>query len=219
MTQTRPVRPAINATLILDAALGMIEREGLEGLSMRKLGEVFEIQAPSIYWYFKSKEELLDRLGDELYGRAAVCLRQREYGDSNPDECLRAALTTYREFLLRRAHLAEVFGLSRPVGPGYAMLVEELIELIRQMSFPIVTELEHAEQRREKLGQIAGLLLDYVHGAVRTQQAPISGGRNMVEAIAELDSNLNFTEVAAGLHRDFADRFQIGLTALLAGLQ
>lgn len=49
---------------IADAALELADREGIEALSMRRLGAELGIAAMSIYEYFASKEELLDALVD-----------------------------------------------------------------------------------------------------------------------------------------------------------
>lgn len=216
-TTTRArVRPPINQSLLLDAALRLIEQDGLEGMSMRRLGEKFNVQAASLYWYFRSKDELLDLLADGLYGSAATHLQQRGYGTLDPDAHLRAALSDHRAFLIRHVHLAEVFGRTRPTGSGYAMLVGTLIDPVGQL-LPTA--------HPERLGQVVALLLDYVHGAVRTQQAPSSGGGSMVQSIKELGVNLKESglakesALAKGLHSDFVDRFQLGLAALTIGLQ
>lgn len=56
--------------MILDAALEVFERDGLEGASMRSIAELAGYTAPAIYFHFDSKEaiyaELLSRSLDAL---------------------------------------------------------------------------------------------------------------------------------------------------------
>lgn len=53
-------------------ALGIIDRDGLSGLSMRKLGGALGVEAMSIYHYVTSKDDLLDAVLDLLYGKIEI---------------------------------------------------------------------------------------------------------------------------------------------------
>jgi AcrR family transcriptional regulator len=54
-----PERP-LSRELIADAALELIDREGLDALTMRRLATELGIGTMTIYGYFQDKEELLD---------------------------------------------------------------------------------------------------------------------------------------------------------------
>ena len=73
-------------SLILDAAFKVFEAEGLEGASMRAIGEAAGYTAAAIYFHFASKEEIyaaliersLDRLVAQVEARASTpTLRRR----------------------------------------------------------------------------------------------------------------------------------------------
>jgi AcrR family transcriptional regulator len=49
---------------ILDAALTIVRKDGLESLSMRRLAQVLDVWPMSLYRYFRDKEELVDALAD-----------------------------------------------------------------------------------------------------------------------------------------------------------
>lgn len=66
----RPAQPPRNATRsskeIVAAALTLIEEEGLDAFSTRKLGARLGLQAMSLYHYFPSREALLDAAVDRM---------------------------------------------------------------------------------------------------------------------------------------------------------
>ncbi|HEY6736392.1 MAG TPA: TetR/AcrR family transcriptional regulator [Candidatus Saccharimonadia bacterium] len=54
-----PVTANPTRKLLLEAAAAMLGREGYDGTTMRKLAEVTGVKQPVIYYYFASKEALL----------------------------------------------------------------------------------------------------------------------------------------------------------------
>jgi TetR/AcrR family tetracycline transcriptional repressor len=61
---------SLDRSAIVDAALALVDREGLEGLSTRKLAAELGIRGPSLYWHFKNKRELVDHIAARLRGQA-----------------------------------------------------------------------------------------------------------------------------------------------------
>src|SRR5260370_24520275 len=55
----RPKVPLISRRKALEAALGIIDNEGLKALSIRRLGEVMNVNGASLYHHFASKDEIL----------------------------------------------------------------------------------------------------------------------------------------------------------------
>ena len=54
---------------IIDTAIELIENEGLESLSMRKLASKLGIEAASLYNHFSNKSELFDFIQEHLYSQ------------------------------------------------------------------------------------------------------------------------------------------------------
>jgi AcrR family transcriptional regulator len=50
----------VNREIIVRTALRLLDDIGLEALTLRKLASALDIQAPTLYWHFKSKESLID---------------------------------------------------------------------------------------------------------------------------------------------------------------
>jgi TetR/AcrR family transcriptional regulator, tetracycline repressor protein len=51
---------------LVDAALALIDEEGLEGLSMRALADRLEVKAASLYWHVRDRRELLELLAESI---------------------------------------------------------------------------------------------------------------------------------------------------------
>lgn len=59
-------QPQISEDRILEASWELLGEEGIEKFSMRRLADRVGIQAPSLYWYFKSKQNLYQRLANHV---------------------------------------------------------------------------------------------------------------------------------------------------------
>lgn len=58
--------PELSRQTIRGAALRLIDRDGLAAFSTRKLGRELGCEAMAIYWYYPSKDALLDAVVDDL---------------------------------------------------------------------------------------------------------------------------------------------------------
>jgi TetR/AcrR family tetracycline transcriptional repressor len=51
---------------IIEAALELLKKDGLENLSLRKLAHLLGMQAPALYRHFKNKSELIDYMAEAI---------------------------------------------------------------------------------------------------------------------------------------------------------
>ncbi|MEV2276587.1 TetR/AcrR family transcriptional regulator C-terminal domain-containing protein [Nocardiopsis sp. NPDC049922] len=106
----RPKTPILSRGAIRAAALALIDREGLEGLSMRKLAEELDVRAASLYSHYRTKEELLGEVADDVVSGIDVSGFEKEDW--------RAGITTwarsYRAALAAHPNLVPVIA----AGPG-----------------------------------------------------------------------------------------------------
>src|SRR2546427_8680665 len=51
--------PALDQSQIVQAALSLLDEVGFDGLTMRNLAKKLGIQAASLYWHVRSKQDLL----------------------------------------------------------------------------------------------------------------------------------------------------------------
>jgi len=67
-------RPALSRERVIDAALTLVDREGLESLSMRRLGQQLGVEAMSLYNHVSGKADILDGLAEAVLARLDVHL-------------------------------------------------------------------------------------------------------------------------------------------------
>src|ERR1700749_2352960 len=93
----------INREMVTRAGLKLLNEDGLEQLTLRRLGVELNVQAATIYWHFKSKEELLDEMGTTVLSEGASNLLPRRNSSdwrilaSTYGEGLRKTLMAYRD--------------------------------------------------------------------------------------------------------------------------
>ncbi|MGF6881008.1 AcrR family transcriptional regulator [Nocardia sp. GAS34] len=75
----RPRVPLLSRDRIRERALGLIDRDGLAALSMRKLAAELGVQAASLYGHYPTKDDLLDDISEQIM--AAVDTSPFETGD------------------------------------------------------------------------------------------------------------------------------------------
>lgn len=61
---------SLDRKLIVRQAFAVLNEAGLEGLTLRKLASRLKVQAPALYWHFKSKRDLLDEMATEVLRRS-----------------------------------------------------------------------------------------------------------------------------------------------------
>ncbi len=69
MASRNTERPALTREGIVEAAIDLIDREGLAALSMRRLGSELSVEAMALYRYINGREDLLEAVVDGLTSR------------------------------------------------------------------------------------------------------------------------------------------------------
>lgn len=57
---------AVQRDQVVAAGLQLLDKEGVEGLTLRKLAQELDIKAPSLYWHFANKQALIEAVADAL---------------------------------------------------------------------------------------------------------------------------------------------------------
>lgn len=64
----------VNRNMVTRAGLKLLNDVGLEQLTLRLLGRELKVQAATIYWHFKSKQELIDEMATTVLAEGAQSL-------------------------------------------------------------------------------------------------------------------------------------------------
>ena len=83
---------------ILKAAAKVIARDGFEGASVRKVASAAGINLSGIYYYFKSKEELLFALQKHTFSTLVQALDKKLKNIDAPEQKLKAVIDNHFQF-------------------------------------------------------------------------------------------------------------------------
>ncbi|MDT5125508.1 MAG: hypothetical protein QOG79_1313 [Mycobacterium sp.] len=170
----------VSRSRILRAALGIIDRDGVDGLSMRRLSEEVGRDPTVLYRHVSNKAALLD-------GVSEVVLGQLRVDTTDPDWAaqLRAVAHDFRRLALEHPHVVPLLvtrPLATPLGmrpPGMLRPLEDVLTLLVSVGFSGVDALH-----------IYRMLFGFLYGHVLTEL------QEVVERPEETDDVLRL-----GLHR------------------
>jgi TetR/AcrR family transcriptional regulator, tetracycline repressor protein len=128
----RPKTPLISRRRALIVALDLIDREGLDALRIRRLGDELGVNGASLYHHFASKDEIMVGAAELAFDYVRTPnLRNEDW----PVWMLRNTRGV-RDALLRHPHLIPVVLEHAPLGIGTAML-ESSAALLEEQGVPV----------------------------------------------------------------------------------
>ncbi|AKL65488.1 TetR/AcrR family transcriptional regulator [Streptomyces goshikiensis] len=70
----RPRKPLLSRDLIVEAAGTLVDAEGLEAVSTRRLAAALGVSGPSLYNHFRTKDEILEAVADAVSARVDLSM-------------------------------------------------------------------------------------------------------------------------------------------------
>ena len=165
----RKAVPGLSRERIVKAALALIERDGLESFSMRKLGEALGVEAMSLYHFFPGKQHLVDALVDH-----AIASIEFPPERLKPKQRMRRVMRAYREMAHRFGRLYPVIAVHRLNTPTGVRFIERVLRIARD----ITGDDEKAARAFRALGYyLMGAALDETMGYSKGPSAaePVDG--------------------------------------------
>lgn len=152
-TRTADTRHAgIGRDAVVDAALRIVERDGGDALSMRKLAAELGVTTTTIYWHVGSRDELvLALIGRQAERQATAKVR----GTTARDRVLSAATNIWRNALDHR----NVTALASQVGATTLLELPLEVALAAELEAAGVTGAAARDALRSILSCIAGFLI------------------------------------------------------------
>jgi AcrR family transcriptional regulator len=206
MPKTPAPREALSRERIELEALRLIEQEGLEGFSTRKLGQALGCQAMSLYHHFPSKAHVLDALVDRVLAGIPIPPPALP-----PAQRLRQLAYSWREMARQSPRLYRWVALHRwNSATGIGFLAEILACFEAAGLGP-----ERSARGFRVLGYyLLGATLDEIEGyaAGPSSLSPMDESRLCAEFPAVAQAGSYFTP------EHFERTFVLGLDLLLSGL-
>jgi AcrR family transcriptional regulator len=115
---------------VAEAALELVDREGLDGLSMRRLADALGVGTMTLYGYFRSKRELLDAVVDTAVSQPPAAGPAGDWRSQ-----LRALLLGARGNLLRHPALVEIRVRQPVLQPEALRFAEAGLRILRGAGF------------------------------------------------------------------------------------
>jgi AcrR family transcriptional regulator len=208
----RSSRLGLSRERVLDAALALLDREGLDAFSMRRLAEELGAGTMTVYGYFRSRDELLDAVVDR--GGQSIGLITEAKGTGSWKARLRELMVGIRLGLLEHPAIVELRYKRPLLSPGALTLTEIGMRILRDAGF-----------NDREAGRMFRILFVYTFGFSAFGPGPGSAADRdkSIEALSSLPADRFPTLVkgARELSESMADQtlYELGLDALLEGLE
>jgi TetR/AcrR family transcriptional regulator, tetracycline repressor protein len=195
-------------------ALDLLQAEGFDGLTMRRLAERLGIKAASLYNHVSDKTELLALMAD------AMCAEIRDVDRSKPwREQLETMAVELRRVLMAHRDGARVLAATPPAGPNRLRLIERVLYTLTSAG---LTPAKVVDASFVFNSYVVGFVLDETLGNPPDEavaQGMREEARRWFKSLPR-DEYPTLVALADAIIDTPPDRrFKIGLRALLAGFE
>ena len=133
--------PPLSVGLILSTAIGLMDSEGAQGLTMRRLGEALGVEAMSLYHHVNGREDLLEGVVDQLVDQIRVA--PEAAGEPTPgwQSVLQLLAHEVRELALAHPKIFPLIATRHPAAPWLRpplrslRVVEEFLRALTSRGF------------------------------------------------------------------------------------
>lgn len=119
-------QPQISEQRIVEASWELLGEDGIDKFSMRRLADRLGIQAPSLYWYFKSKQNLYQRLANQV----SKTILEEFHSDGDWKEQLTEFAVTVRRVLNRYPCSTQMMMLTLPLEPDIIRFTNRMLQCV-----------------------------------------------------------------------------------------
>ena len=125
-------RVPITREAIVETALRLLDKDGLDELSMRRLADELDTGPASLYWHVGSKDGLLELIFDRVIGEVEMPKPEPERWQEQLKEVGRAG----RAMILRHRDIVRISIGRIPMGPKALRVSEGLFAILRAGGVP-----------------------------------------------------------------------------------
>ena len=207
--RTRADRAGLSREQVLDAALELVDREGVGALSMRRLGAELGVEAMTLYHYLPNKDALLDGIVERVMAQAETTLAGGPW-----DRALAGYARSLRAALLRHPGAALIVATRPAVTPDTLRAAERGLALLCAAGFPVGRALDTLN---------ALTLFTVAHaaseaGTAAVNSAAAAGSQDYVARLDEREFPLLTEAARSGAGTDDGARFEFAIAAFIRGV-
>jgi TetR/AcrR family tetracycline transcriptional repressor len=205
--EKRPMRPTLSREFIVATALKMIDRDGLDRFSMRRLGAELEVDPMAVYHYFPSKADLFDGVVEAVLLETAMAnVPEGSWLDAT------AAFVTALRTALQRHPATLPAVATRPIK------TQSILDLIEKVASRLVA----AGARPADALDAINCLVFFVSGHALAEVGEPVGGPDNPEfdpEILDLATIPTLVQaISSGYEFDADRQFDLGLRSMLIGM-
>ncbi|MFJ8795144.1 TetR/AcrR family transcriptional regulator [Streptomyces sp. NPDC102462] len=210
-TRGRP--PRLDRARTVQTALDLLDRSGLDALTMRRLADAMDVQAGALYRYFATKQDLLTAMAEHMMDGVTDAAAETPGGDWS--EQLATLARAMRTALLARRDGARVFAGTHATGANTLGFADTVVGVMRAAGFP-----------DDDAARALHTMANFTVGHTLEEQAALQPGDQ-----GTADPGLLADAVTAGTYphlkaslptltgTDFTRLFEFGLDLLIEGLR
>ncbi len=140
-TKRRSAAPELSRDAVIDAALDLADREGLDAVAIRRIATEFDVTPMALYWHVKNKDELLEAMGDRIFEGLEI-----PPADGNWLEQVRGAVVSLVDALRRHPGSVDLAAPRVLVSPRGRLLAERALGALRGAGFSVREAADLARQ-------------------------------------------------------------------------
>ncbi|HSA48854.1 MAG TPA: TetR/AcrR family transcriptional regulator [Yinghuangia sp.] len=204
----RPRQPLLSRDRIVAAALALVDAEGLDAVSTRRLATELGVSGPALYNHFATKDELIDAVVDSVLGEVDVdVLRPSGIPDGRAwQEPVAAWARSYRAALAAHPNVVPALAPGPGRRPNALRMADAVFGVLIAAGWP-----------RAQATRIGVLMRYFVTGSALGSFA--GGFPDDAKLYAGAYPHLDQAHLLAEAQREINEAaFETGLAALLDGL-
>jgi TetR/AcrR family tetracycline transcriptional repressor len=203
-------QPSDTQQRIIEAALVLLEEDGLNNLSLRKLATKLDMKAPALYWHFNSKDVLIDHMAEAILAKSFHDLQPRNENQSWQDWLQENMMK------LRRAMLAYPDG-ARVVAGAHLQPAVTLAKLFEYCLISVNSSGKSLKEARYVLMTATTYTFGFV---IEEQSSPSDeeiGAMRLEDMELRFPNIVKATKEAHVSFRDLDKDYKIGLDYIIKG--
>ncbi len=213
MTQIAAKRQPLTRAKVLDGALALADRIGIESLTIRRLAEELGVKPMTIYHYLPGKDAIIDGIVDMVFAEVALPPAELDW-----TAAIRVRTASMREVLARHPWAAGLMETRTSPGPASLRHHEAVLESLRSGGLPL-----------DLTAHAYAIIDSFVYGFALQEATLPFGGDTPIADLAEeiivplsIDEFPRLTELTVEYVMKpgyaFGNSFDVGLDLILEGL-